>query len=73
MFFIDNFPLPVYNGRKGVTNMKTNLIAAILGGGLALFNLYFFFQRGTGTYLILFIVWLLVAFKNYKQYKAKKD
>ena len=52
--------------------MRSHFIAAILSGGLALFNLYFFIQRGTGTYLILFIIWLLVAFKNFKQYKAKK-
>ena len=53
--------------------MKSYLIAAILGAGLSLFNLYFYVQRRTGTYLILFIIWLLVAIKNFKQYKAKKD
>ena len=53
--------------------MNTYLIAAILSVGLGLFNLYFLIQRGTGTHLILFVIWMLVAFKNFKQYKAKKD
>lgn len=53
--------------------MNSYLIAAILGAGLSLFNLYYYIQRHTGTYLILFIIWILVAFKNFKQYKAKKD
>lgn len=53
--------------------MKTYLIAALIGLGLSLFNLYYYVQRQTGTYLILFIIWLLVAFKNLKQYKKNKD
>lgn len=53
--------------------MNSYLFATVLSAGLSLFNLYYYIQRGTGTYLILFVIWLLVTFKNFKQYKAKKD
>ena len=53
--------------------MRKHLIASLLSAGLALFNLYFYIQRHTGTYLILFIIWLLVAYRNIKQYKRKKS
>ena len=53
--------------------MNTHLFAAIISAALSLFNLYYFIQRGTGTYLVLFAIWIFVAFKNFKQYKANKD
>ena len=53
--------------------MNSSLFAALISVALALFNLYYYVQRHTGTYLILFVIWLLVAFKNFKQCRAKKD
>ena len=73
MFFIDKFILPFYNNLKGVIDLNSYLLAAILSVAISLFNLYNYVQKRTATLLILFVIWFLVAMKNYKQYKAKKD
>ena len=53
--------------------MNSWLIAAILGAGLVLFNLYLFISRETISSLILLIIWLHVTIKNVRRYKAEKD
>ena len=53
--------------------MNTQLITIIISIFVALFNLYCFIQRGTATTLILFVIWLLVALKYFKEYRANKD
>ena len=73
MFLFDIIRTRAYNLSEGVIMMNSWLIAAILSAILVLFNLYLFISRGTASSLILLIVWLLVAIKNLKRYRAEKD
>ena len=53
--------------------MNTHLFTTIISVALALFNLYSFIQSRSGTSFILFIIWLVIALRYFKQFKANKD
>ena len=54
--------------------MNTRLITIIICICVSLFNLYCFIQRSDIASLILFVIWLLVAIKYFKDFLAdKKD
>ena len=53
--------------------MNNILFVAIISTCLSLYNLYLCFQGVTIPRLFLFVIWLYVAFKNFKQIKANHD
>ena len=54
--------------------MNTRLITIIISIGVSLFNLYCYIQRSDLASLILFVIWLLVAIKYFKDFLTdKKD
>ena len=53
--------------------MNNILFVAIISTCLALFNLYLCFQGVTIPRILMFVIWLYVAIKNFKQFKAYND
>lgn len=51
--------------------MNSHLLAAVICAGVSLFNLYYYIQRETTIYLILFAIWAITALKNFWKYRSK--
>ena len=53
--------------------MNNILLVAIISTCLTLFNLYLCFQGVTIPRILMVVIWLYVAIKNFKQIKAYND
>ena len=53
--------------------MNNILFVAIISTCLSLFNLYLCFQGVTIPRILMVVIWLYVAIKNFKQIKAYND